>query len=76
MFNNKRLTGIGELHFISANQIVLNDEFSGLSLVYEAIHGGEDKRFTPNPADEDRFAEDFKKLWDNTAKLPTSKSNG
>lgn len=40
--NNKKLTGIGTLQFISAGQLVLNDELSGLSLVYQAVHGGED----------------------------------
>lgn len=43
MFNNKRLTGIGTLQFLGANQIVLNDEFAGVSLMYQTIHGKEDK---------------------------------
>ena len=28
--------------------------------MYQAIHGGEDKKFMPNPADEEKFLEDFK----------------
>lgn len=43
MFNNQRLTGIGVLNFIGAKQINLNDEFGGVSLIYAATHGSEDK---------------------------------
>lgn len=42
--SGKHLTGIGELQFLGANQLILNDEFAGLSLMYSAIHGEEDKR--------------------------------
>lgn len=62
MFNGQHLTGIGELHFLGANQIVLTDEFAGLCLMYEAVHGEEDKKFMPNPADEQRFQEDWKEF--------------
>ena len=40
--NNKKLTGIGTVQFISAGNLIINDEMSGLSLVYQAVHGGED----------------------------------
>ena len=63
MFNNKHLTGIGTLQFLGANQIILNDEFAGLTLMYSAIHGGEDKRGTPNPADNAQFEQDFNELF-------------
>ena len=59
MFNNTHLTGIGELQFIGATQTVLTDEFAGLCLLYEATHGGEDKKKMPNPRDEARFVEDY-----------------
>ena len=62
MFNNTHLTGIGTLQFIGATQIVLTDEFAGICLLYEAVHGGEDKKFMPNPKDEERFLKDFKEL--------------
>ena len=62
MFNNTHLTGIGELHFVGATQTVLTDEFAGVCLLYEATHGGEDKKFMPNPKDEERFLKDFKEL--------------
>ena len=62
MFNGKHLTGIGELNFLGANQMILTDEFAGLCLMYEAVHGEEDKKFMPNPADEERFLEDWKEF--------------
>lgn len=62
MFNGQHLTGIGELNFLGANQIILTDEFAGLCLMYQAVHGEEDKKFMPNPADEEKFLEDWKEL--------------
>ena len=59
MFNGKKLTGIGTLEFLSGGQLITNDEFSGLCLKYQAIHGGEDKYKLLNPADEERFLKDF-----------------
>ena len=65
MFNNKRLTGIGEIEFLGANQIILTDEFAGLCLIYRAVHGEEDKKNMPNPADEEQFLENFDILFNN-----------
>ena len=62
MFNKTHLTGNGELQFVGATQTVLTDEFAGVCLLYEATHGGEDKKFMPNPKDEERFLKDFKEL--------------
>ena len=62
MFNNTHLTGIGELQFLGMSQININDEFGGVCLMYEATHGGEDKKYMPNPRDEERFLKDFKEL--------------
>jgi hypothetical protein len=59
MLAGKRLTGIGKLEFLGANQLIINDEFAGVSLSYLTIHGEEDKKNMPNPADEQRFLEDF-----------------
>ena len=64
MFNGKYLTGIGKLDFLIADQLNINDEFGGLCLMYQAVHGEEDKKFMPNPADEERFIEDFKALFE------------
>ena len=63
MINEKHLTGIGTLHFLGANQIILNDEFAGLSLMYQAINGEEDKKKMLNPADEVAFIKDFNELY-------------
>lgn len=65
MFNDKHLTGIGTLQFLGANQIILNDEFAGLTLMYSAIHGEEDKKNQPNPAKQEQFEADFNELVNN-----------
>ena len=59
MFNNQKLTGIGTLKFLGAKQILPNNEYAGISLHYAAIHGEEDKKGMPNPADEEQFLLDF-----------------
>lgn len=65
MFEGQHLTGIGTLNFLGMNQIILNDEFAGLSLMYSAIHGEEDKKKMPNPADEEQFLKDFDETFNN-----------
>ena len=59
MIDKTHLTGIGKLEFLGANQIILTDEYAGLCLMYTAIHGEEDKKFMPDPNDEERFLKDF-----------------
>lgn len=63
LLDGKHLTGIGELQFIGANIIILTDEIAGLCLTYSAIHGEEDKKRMPNPADEAKFLDDFNKMF-------------
>jgi hypothetical protein len=63
MFNDKRLTGIGKLNFLGANQLILNDEFAGISLMYAATHGEEDKKNMPNPMDEEKFIKEFNQTY-------------
>ena len=63
MFDGKHLTGIGDLQFLGANQLILNDEYAGVSLMYQAIHGEEDKRKMPNPADNEKFEAEFDQIW-------------
>lgn len=58
MIDGKRLTGIGLTEFIGANPLVLNDEFAGLSLMYQVINGDEDKEKMLNPLDEIAFLKD------------------
>ena len=43
MLDGQKLTGIGEVHFVGGTNLVLNDQLMGLSLMYQAIHGIEDK---------------------------------
>ena len=62
LLDGTHLTGIGELQFLGANQIILTDEYAGLCLMYSAIHGEEDKKKMPNPADEEKFIEEFNKM--------------
>lgn len=59
MFNKVKLTGIGLLEFLSAQEKVLSDEYAAICLKYIAYHGGEDKYRQPNPNDEERFLKDF-----------------
>ena len=63
MFNDKHLTGIGTLQFLGANQMILTDEYAGLCLMYQAIHGEEDKKKMPNPMDEQAFIENFDAMF-------------
>ena len=63
MFNEKRLTGIGKLEFLGANQMILTDEYAGLCVMYQVIHGEEDKKKMPNPMDEEEFIENFDAIF-------------
>jgi hypothetical protein len=42
---------------------VLTDEFAALCLLYKAVHGEEDKRKMPNPANEAAFRKNFDALF-------------
>lgn len=63
MLDKAHLTGIGELEFEGANQILLTDDYAGLCLSYRAIHGEEDKKRMPNPIDDEKFLKDFKEMY-------------
>ena len=65
MINNKRLTGIGKVDFLGASQIILTEEFGGLCLLYQTVHGEEDKKKMPNPVDEESFQANFNELFNN-----------
>ena len=67
MFNNKRLTGIGKIEFLGANQIVLSDEFAGMTLMYQTIHGyeGEDSKNAPKPQEQADIIENWDQLFNN-----------
>lgn len=63
MFNNKHLTGIGTLQFLGMANTSMTTEYGGVTLLYKAIHGGEDKKKMPNPADEQAFIDDFNAMY-------------
>lgn len=42
ILNQCRLTGLGKLDFIGANEIVLSEELAGYCLMYKAVHGDDD----------------------------------
>ena len=63
LFNNRHLSGIGELQFLGANQLLINDEFAGLTLMYSAVHGEDDKINSPNKIDEEDFIFNFDQIF-------------
>ena len=63
LYNETHLTGIGTLQFLGCSQIIVNDEFAGLSLTYQAIHGEEDKKGMLNPHSEAQYIKDFNEIY-------------
>ena len=64
MFNKARFSGIGRLEFLGGLQMLLDDEYGGLTLRYRAINGEDDKKNPLNPEDNDKMKVDFKELQD------------
>lgn len=62
MLNGQKLTGIGRIEFLGANQILLTDEFAGVCLMYRTYHGEEDKKKMPNSADQEQFEQEFQEM--------------
>lgn len=62
MLNGQKLTGIGRIEFLGANQILLTDEFAGICLMYRTYHGEEDKKKMPNSADQEQFEQEFQEM--------------
>jgi hypothetical protein len=42
LLNKTKLSGIGELQFLGLNQLILSDELSGYTLLFQATHGNDD----------------------------------
>lgn len=63
MIDKKHLAGIGETQFLGANQIILNDEFAGISLMYSVINGEDDKKGMLNPEDNEKFIQEFNAMF-------------
>lgn len=43
ILNGARLTGIGTLQFMGCNELILNENLSGYTLMYNAVHGNDDR---------------------------------
>ena len=69
MIDGKRFSGIGVLNFIGASQILLNEEFGGITLMYAATHGEDDKKGFENPEDEELFMKEFAEMVDNKSEF-------
>lgn len=63
MINGKHLAGIGETQFLGANQIIINEEFASLSLMYSVINGEDDRKNMLNPEDEKNFIKEFNEIF-------------
>lgn len=63
MFNNKHLSGIGLLQFVGANQIILTDEFAGLTLMYSAVHRDDDTKNAPVGKIDQELKDNFNELF-------------
>ena len=63
LFNTRSLSGIGRLEFMGAKQIVLTDEFAGITLMYAAIHGEEDRKNMLNPQEQIEYEKIFNDLF-------------
>ena len=63
MIQEKKLSGLGDIEFVGANQMVLTDEFAGLCLMYQAVHGTEDKKNAENPKENLDLINNFNKMF-------------
>lgn len=43
ILNNTKLTGIGIFNFLGCNELILDENLSGYTLSYRAVHGSDDK---------------------------------
>lgn len=43
ILNNTKLSGIGTFNFMGCKQLILNEELSGYTLMYRAVHGNDDR---------------------------------
>lgn len=42
ILNNSKLSGIGTLNFISLEELIINNDLAGYTLMYRAVHGNDD----------------------------------
>ena len=43
ILNKTKLSGIGELQFLGANELIISEDLSGYTLMFQATHGNDDK---------------------------------
>ena len=43
ILNNAKLSGIGRFNFMGCNQLVLDENLAGYTLMYRAVHGSDDR---------------------------------
>jgi hypothetical protein len=43
LLNKTKLSGIGQFNFAGCNELILNEDLSGYTLMYRAIHGSDDQ---------------------------------
>lgn len=43
ILDKSKLSGIGELNFMGCNELILNENLSGYTLMYQAVHGSDDR---------------------------------
>lgn len=63
LFNNRHLSGIGELQFLGGKKLPINDEFAGFTMMYSAIHGEDDKIDSPNKNDQEDIDINFDEIF-------------
>ena len=64
MFDNSKLTGIGNIRFLGAAQNALGgEEFAGISLIYTTVHGEDDKINAPNVVSNADIEENFDRMF-------------
>lgn len=63
MLQNQRLTGIGEVEFVNATDIIMHEEFVVFCVRYRVYHGGEDKRNIPDEIREEEMIENFDEVF-------------
>lgn len=65
LFNKKHLSGIGALEFVGASQLIVNDEFAGITLMYAATHADDDQKNSPNKKDQEDMDANFDAIFNN-----------
>ena len=63
MLANKRLTGIGKIEFVGADQFFIDDDYAGFNLMYNIIHGEEDKKNVENPTEDQDIEINFDQIF-------------